>query len=102
MPTWKIEGEWTGYTSRQRRVVHREYTTSEQRAKGAEELGYIRYSDGTGLYLTVEKKGRGKREHEIHGYTSLISDCIREGVSSVNELQSVKKARSAINNPKEG
>ena len=83
MASYTIEGEWTGYTSAQRRVVHREHTRSEKRTDDIRKLGSILYTDGTRLLLSVTP---GKRGKAIDGYRSLIAKCIHHGVSSVADL----------------
>lgn len=95
MSTWCIEGEWSGYTSSQRHVVHREYATRDTFADEVRKLGYIRYTDGTSLILHVRKLEKGtKREKEISGYTSLIRECLAAGVHLVDDLPGVRKNRS--------
>lgn len=92
-----IEGEWTGYHSGQRRVVHREYTTSSKFAEKVAALGWITYTDGTALSLTVKPYRRadnGKKLPAISGYTSLIRDCVFYGTGQVSELSS-KRLRNA-------
>lgn len=84
MNTHTIEGTWTGYTSSQRRVVHREHTRSESRIEAVRKLGSIAYTDGTRLLLHVSEGKRGKPKD---GYGSLIRDCIAQGVNTVAELK---------------
>jgi hypothetical protein len=81
--SFTIEGEWTGYTSSQRRVVHREHTRSQRRVDEIRKLGSILYTDGTSLLLSVRD---GKRGTPVNGYRSLIADCIRHGVKAVADL----------------
>jgi hypothetical protein len=78
-----VEGVWSGYTSAQSRVVHR---TIVRDPKPFEKLTAISYTDGTALYLSCRPALPRERVVEIHGYDSLISKCIRHGVSSVAEL----------------
>ena len=83
-----LEGEWSGYHSGQARVVHR---TIE---KHGDFPHAIRYTDGTCLYLTTRPALPRERVKEIHGYDSLIKDCVRLGVDSVTALYDEKgKAR---------
>jgi len=84
MSSFTIEGTWTGYTSAQRRVVHREHTRSKKRAEDIRALNCIRYTDGTALILRVID---GKKDKAIDGYSSLINSCLAQGVNSVAELQ---------------
>ena len=81
-----VEGEWSGYTSAQRRIVHRSVHTRDREKFAA--LRAIRYSDGTSLILTVRDCKPREKVEEKHGYTSLIADCIRYGVSNVDDLPS--------------
>ncbi len=85
MSRWVIEGTWTGYTSGQRRVVHCEVVT-ERKAKAAAALGYIRYTDGTGLVLSVREARPRERVEQVRSYSSLIDQCIRAGHGDVARL----------------
>lgn len=86
-----LEGEWSGYTSSQQRVVHRE-VVSKKTAEAANELGSIRYTDGTCLYLSARPCKPREKVQTILGYRSLINDCLMLGVSSVAELEPARKA----------
>jgi hypothetical protein len=83
--SYTIEGVWTGYTSAQRQVAHREHTRSEERIEEIRKLGSILYTDGTKLLLRVLE---GKQGEPIDGYSKLIADCLRHGVNSVDALPS--------------
>lgn len=85
MSRWIIEGEWSGYVSRQRRVVHREVVT-ESKAKAAEAIGFIRYTDGTALVLSVRAAKPRERVEQIRSYSSLIDQCIRAGHGDVARM----------------
>ncbi len=86
-----IEGTWSGYTSRQSRIVHREVTTWENKARKIEAgCPGIRFTDGTWLYLTVRIARPREVVKPIHGYGSLIESCVRHGVWSVDELMKVR------------
>ena len=92
MTTWMIEGEWSGPSDPAgdwNRLVHREYTTSQQRADACREMGSILYSDGTRLLLHVSVH-HGCRHGSRNGYGDLIPDCIRHGVKSVEDLPDVE------------
>jgi hypothetical protein len=85
---WVLEGEWSGYTSSQRRVVHRQAIGSgfsDFRA-WCERIHAIRYTDGTTLVLSVRDAEPRERVVEINGYGSLIRDCFRHKVSNVDDL----------------
>lgn len=85
-----IEGEWSGYVSSQRRVVHRQvYPATDKTLRAwAEKTHAIRYTDGTCLVLSMRECRPRERVSEIRGYTKLIADCARHGVSSVADLPS--------------
>lgn len=68
-----VEGEWSGYTSRQRRVCHRKVTT---RPKFLGKLQMIRYTDGTTLELSIRPCKKRERVKEIDGYSSLIEKAV--------------------------
>lgn len=89
---WVIEGTWSGYNSRQSRVVHCEVTHDAKRAEAVRQMGSITYTDGTCLYLSVRELGYRERlsNPKRNSYGSLISDCIRHGVNTVDALYKVK------------
>lgn len=91
---WLIEGIWSGYNDRQTKVVHRRITMSKDEADAIVSLGYIVYTDGTALNLTVTRCKAYDKIEVKDGYTSLISQCVREGVNRVSDLSDVKKARA--------
>lgn len=90
-----LEGEWSGYHSGQRRVVHctviPKYIADQIKEQ---QLHYISYTDGTSLDLSVREAKPRERITEIHGYDSLIRDCLHYKVSSVSELVA-KRERTA-------
>lgn len=86
MARYVLEGEWTGYSSAQCHIVHREVVDQARygRLKG---LHAIVYTDGTSLILRLsETKPRAKVEVK-NGYGSLIRDAeayhIKTGESRV-------------------
>lgn len=83
-----IEGEWSGYRSTQRRVVHRTvHPASSKKLKAwAKKTTVILYTDGTGLHLTVRDCLPRERVKEIRGYVSLINKCMLYDVNSVHAL----------------
>lgn len=91
-----LEGEWTGYHSGQRRVVHRT-VVSEQKAKRISEqkLFWIGYSDGTSLMLNLRPAKPRERVQQIHGYDSMIDDCLHYKVSGVMDLIAARTARQS-------
>ena len=86
-----IEGTWSGYTSNQRRVAHRTVERSQKQAEAIKALGSITYTDGTALWLDVREAQPRERVQEIHGYDSLIRDCVRLGVNRVSDLSEKRK-----------
>ncbi len=93
MSTYKIEGEWSGYTSSQRHVVHRKYTTDRLLAEQVKKLNFIVFTDGTTLNLRVSESNGGVKEREIDGYSSLIADCLSQNVNTVAALSNAAKVR---------
>ena len=83
-----IEGEWSGYHSGQRRIVHRTvHPSSRNKLRAwAEKTRGILYTDGTMLYLTVRDCKPRERVKEILGYVKLIDDCFFYSVDSVASL----------------
>lgn len=90
-----IEGEWSGYTSAQRRVVHRHVTTKEALVEWVRKTYGIRYTDNTVLALTVRPCRPHERVKENASYKSLIEDCFYAGVSSVDALCKRRKEMEA-------
>lgn len=90
-----IEGEWTGYTAGQRRVVHRQvYPVSRKHLREwAESAGAIRYTDGTLLLLRVRDCKPRERVEQIRAYSLLIEDCAR---LDVNRIDALVAARAAL------
>ena len=86
-----IEGEWSGYTSTQRRVVHRTaHQGSYNKLRAwAEKTHAIYYTDGTALILSVRDCKPRERVKQVHGYDALIKDCALYNVNSVSELNHV-------------
>lgn len=82
---WVVEGEWTGYHSGQRRVVHREIVSAKE-AEAIGKIGYIRYTDGTGLALTTRAALPRERVQQVLGYRSLIRQCVTAGHGDVARL----------------
>lgn len=78
-----LEGEWSGYSSSQRRIVHREVVTAKV-AEKAREIGSIVYTDGTRLDLYTRAAKSRERVQEINGYGRLIREAIKHGKPFVN------------------
>jgi len=82
MTRYVLEGEWSGYRSSQRRIVHREVIT-KQRADRLRNLSSIQYTDGTRLDIYVREAEPRERVSQINGYNSLIRQAERTGESYV-------------------
>lgn len=78
MARYVLEGEWTGYTSAQRRVVHRE-VVSEKRAERLKNLHAIQYTDGTCLNLYLREAKPREKVAPINAYGSLIREAEATG-----------------------
>jgi hypothetical protein len=91
---WVVEGEWSGYTSSQQRVVHRA-VVSAKTAQAIKDLGSIRFTDGTRLDLSVRRCAPRERVTCINGYGALIADCLSLGVTSVSEIGPAREKRRA-------
>jgi hypothetical protein len=94
---WVLEGEWSGYTSAQRRVAHREVIQGMPKMRAAiKAAGCITYTDGTTLSLTTrDAKPREKVVPHL-GYSSLIRDCVHYGIWRVADLPDARKAAMAV------
>lgn len=73
-----LEGEWTGYTSSQQRVVHRE-VVSAKKAGSLRHLHKIIYTDGTSLLINVREAKPREVIKPMHQYDDLIRDAIKHG-----------------------
>lgn len=89
-----LEGEWTGYVSSQRRVVHREVVTLPKRIDRLRTLHSIRYTDGTCLILHLREALPREHVQEIQSYGSLIRECeaVTGTVVCVADLPSTRRA----------
>ena len=91
MTRYVLEGEWSGYVERQRKIVHREVVT-EARAARLRKLKAIRYTDGTRLSLSVRQAEPREKVAEILAYDSLIRDAERTDMAYV-EVRNLTKSR---------
>lgn len=87
-----VEGEWSGYTSGQRRIVHRE-VLSHSREK-YEAISSIVYTDGTCLVLRVRDAKPREKVEQIRGYTSLIRDVITSGLTGRVHVSQLRQGAS--------
>lgn len=78
MVRYVLEGTWTGYVSRQSRVVHREIIT-KKRADKLRHMHKIVYTDGTALLLHVREAEYREQVREIFSYRELIRDAEAKG-----------------------
>ena len=83
MTRYVLEGEWTGYSTSQRKVVHREVVKNDKRALRLKGLHAIVYTDGTSLILRIREADPSERVTEINGYGSLIREAEATGRSRV-------------------
>lgn len=89
-----IEGEWSGYTSSQQRIVHCHVTKNGQLVEWVQKTYCIRYTDGTTLNLSARLCKPRERVKENPSYLELIEECFRAGVSSVAELATTRKCKN--------
>lgn len=82
MTRFVLEGTWTGYVSRQSRVVHREVLTAK-RAESLKGLHKIVYTDGTALLIGIREAGHREKIVTVNSYGELIRDAERHGGSVV-------------------
>jgi hypothetical protein len=97
-----LEGEWTGYTSGHRRVVHRQ-VIYERRARRLKSLHEIVYTDGTSLILTLREARLCERVEEIHSYDELIHKAETKGgprVLVADLLRSASPDQIEVNPPR--
>ena len=94
-PRFIIEGEWSGYISAQRRVVHRTVHAGafKKLRAWAEKTHGIRFTDGTMLHLNVRNAKPRERVPQINAYGSLISDCQFYDADSVSALKAAQDIR---------
>ena len=82
--SYVIEGEWTGYTSSQQRVVHRQVLQlTDQEAKKYKDLRVIVYTDGTSLIVSTREKKPREAVQKNDQYGSLIREAVAHGGSRV-------------------
>lgn len=77
-PRYILEGTWTGYVSRQSRVVHREVITAK-RAERLKGLHKIVYTDGTALLIHVREAEYREKIEPINSYGELIREAEAKG-----------------------
>lgn len=97
-PRYILEGTWTGYTSAQSRVCHREVLTAK-RAESLKGLHKIVYTDGTALLISIREAGHREKIAPNNQYGELIRDAERHGGSVVRVADMVdddaKQARTS-------
>ncbi len=82
MTRFILEGEWSGYTSSQQRVVHREII-NKKRAERLRQLHKIVYTDGTSLMISVREAEYREKIQSFNSYGSLIRKAEKRGGSVV-------------------
>lgn len=85
-----LEGTWTGYVSRQSRIVHREIINNK-RAERLRKLHKIVYTDGTALLINVRETELREKIVPIHSYNDLIRDAENNGGNVVLVTDLLKK-----------
>lgn len=95
-----IEGEWSGYHSGQRRIVHREVYQSYRKVspfiESIRAIHAIGYDDGTSLFLTVREAKKREKVQLIHSYSELIRDAVHLGFMgfvTVDQIEKLKQER---------
>jgi len=73
-----VEGTWTGYTSAQYRIVHREVVNAK-RVERLRKLHKIVYTDGTALIINVREANYRERIKEVNSYGALIREAEAKG-----------------------
>jgi hypothetical protein len=86
---WVLEGEWSGYVARQRRIVHREVVRG-RRVDRLRNLHAIQYTDGTLLTLSLRPARHREKVETINAYGSLIheAEMLNKNFVLVSELRS--------------
>lgn len=92
-----IEGEWTGYVASQSHVAHREVTTRKLRADQIKELGFIRFTDGTMLLLSVRPARFRERVEVKKQYSDLIAECVLYRINDVSRLDAARRKEEILN-----
>lgn len=87
MTRYVLEGTWSGYTSSQSRVVHREIIKDKKRVARLLKLRVIVYTDNTSLYLHLRPAEPRERIREIRSYDSLIRQAEQLDKSRVTVLE---------------
>jgi hypothetical protein len=97
MARYILEGTWTGYTSAQSRVCHREVLT-EKRADSLRGLHRIVFTDNTSLLISIREAQPREKIVTNNQYGELIRDAERHGGSVVRVADlsdDAKQAKSA-------
>lgn len=96
MTRFILEGTWTGYTSSQSRVCHREILT-EKRADSLRGLHRIVFTDNTSLLISIREAQPREKIVVNNQYGSLIREAEQHGGSAVRvaDLADARPARTA-------
>jgi hypothetical protein len=79
-----VEGEWSGYRSAQRRVVHREVLTHGR--EGFEQISALVFTDGTTLDVTVRDAKPRERVTQILGYRDALHGAKNKGLKGFVDI----------------
>jgi hypothetical protein len=74
-----LEAEWSGYTSSQRHVVHREVLTRDRERYAA--INAVRFTDGTCMYVTVRDAKPREQVIPKLGYSEVLHGAARKGLT---------------------
>jgi hypothetical protein len=78
MKRFVLEATWSGYTSSQRRVCHREVLTHGR--ERFEAISSIRFTDGTYLYVSVRDALPRERIVPLMGYKTVLHGAAYKGL----------------------
>lgn len=86
-----LEGTWSGYTSDQSHIVHREILTSKSAAKKWEGINQIRFTDGTFLFINVRLVKSREKVVQVPGYSLLMSQVLISGLKGTVDIEKLPK-----------
>lgn len=85
-----LEASWSGYTSSQSRVCHRQ-VISAKKAAILQNLDAVRFTDNTYLYIEVREANFRETVKELKGYTELLNDCYFKKASGCVSVLDLRK-----------
>ena len=86
-----LEGAWSGYTSAQTRVVHREVIKTEKGYQRVKDFSGIRYPDGTRFDVFIRPAKPREKVQEIRGYPSFTEWARCYAVKGYHDVQAVNQ-----------